>query len=408
MKYRINAVKYSHFSLLFFLLLFTIFFLFSTSMGVKNAWKFIKKANPKSSKLSTLHELQNHGTMIHVDLLGSYYNTFTKYFSPHKKDFKSNRDSCLSILQELSLHLNKKKCILFLNGYDIPLDNCDGIEKKEQRNELNKQKVIDLIKKLEASNHKFDIIKYSQVKKIEWLLKKTVTVTNEMKQCFLQASTEQGWNTVIAPGRAVIAIARVANGETTVVSNNSDVIFYSGVASVITLSHGKFECYNISDILASLKISSAALTALAIVSGNDFDKNATGYEISANHKWVLKSKNFTLELKGVFITTKDYLDEYIAYLKYICVLPPVDNCYLDSYMIFVLLFETLKDNDLSGEHNDFEDILQTWKSKNKAKRYVNYFTLRQILKITVLIFSPQQLPPNQERKLIISLPLERA
>ncbi|KAI7895576.1 uncharacterized protein EV154DRAFT_548235 [Mucor mucedo] len=354
-------------------------------MVVKNAWKFL---NQKNAKFSRTHEIQKPGMMVHVDLLGTFYNIFKKYLCSHKRDFKGNREACLSILQEISFHFNKRRCILYLNGFDVPLDDYDETAKKEMRNELNKKKVVDLIKKVEASDHKVDIFKFSQAKKIEWLLKKTFTITNEVKQAFLQVSTEQGWNTIIAPGRAVVAIARVANGKTVVVSNNSDLLFYSGVASVITMYHGKFKCHNILDILASLKISSAALTALAIISGNDYDNHVTGYEINRNYKWILGSKNYTLELRGALLSTKDYVDEYISYLKYICVLSPADSYFLDSYMIFVLLFETLQEPDCGNENNVFENVLEIWKSKNRAKH-------------------PSQLSSNGERKLNISLPLER-
>lgn len=342
-------------------------------MVVKNAWKFIKKENLPSITLSTLHEAQGYGTNISVDVLGSFYDSFIKHFSPYEKGFQSYRESSLKFLKELSNYLDKRNCILYLDGFNTVTEKANK-STVEYRREMNKQKIIGLIKKTESASNNIKFIRYSQTKKIEWLLKKTVTVTNEMKQCFLQISSEQGWNTVIAPGSAVIAIARAANGRTAVLSNNSDVIFHTGVASVIKVSNGKFKLYTLSDVLHTLRISSAALTALAIISGNDSDSNISGYDIQRNYRWILESETYNNELKGGFIKPKDYVDEYVQHLKYIGAIQPFNEYFLDSVMIFVLLFENLQDVDSGVDCNDtyseFERTLQTWKSQNRAKRYV--------------------------------------
>ncbi|GAA5801874.1 hypothetical protein HPULCUR_007331 [Helicostylum pulchrum] len=307
-------------------------------MGVKNAWKFIQKSNSPSTMLSTLHDIKHYGTTIYVDVL---------------------------------------------DGFDTLLEKCINKSTVEYRKEMNKQKVLTLIKKVESAGNSIDFIKYSQTKKIEWLLKKTVTVTNEMKQCFLQVSCEQGWNTVMEPGSAIMAIARVANGRTVVLSNNSDIIFHTGVVSVIKPTKGKFKLYNISDILYTFNISSAALTALAIISGNDHDSHISGFDIQRNHKWLIESKSYNLELNGAFIKPKDYVDEYINNLKYTGVLQPFTDYFLDSVMIFVLLFENLQDSDSVIEcdeaYNEFERTLQVWRSQNKTKSLKQYVFSKKVV-----------------------------
>ncbi|KAG2237820.1 hypothetical protein INT48_002121 [Thamnidium elegans] len=356
-------------------------------MGVKNAWKFIKKSNSPFTVLSSLHDIQQYGTTIYVDILGTFNEIFVKHFSPYEKGFQNDRESCLNFLKVLSLYLDKNRCILYLDGFDTPLEKCINKSTVEYRKEMNKRKVTNLIKKVESTDNSIHFIKYGQTKKIEWLLKKTVTVTNEMKQCFLQVSCEQGWDTVMAPGSAVMSIARAANGRTVVLSNNSDIIFHTGVVSVIKATKGKFKLYNISDILYTFNFSSAALTALAIISGNDHDSHISGFDIQRNYKWLIESKSYNLELNGAFTKPKDYVDEYINYLKYIGVLQPFTDYFLDSIMIFVLLFENLKDTDGGVEHdeeyNEFEKTLKVWRSQNKTKSLKQYVFSKKVVKSTI-------------------------
>ena len=129
--------------------------------------------------------------------------------------------------------------------------------------------------------------------------------TDEHKIGMKKAFETVGFKVVIAPGEADVYIGSLT-GSFVAVSADSDVCFYRNVQRCVRpIRAGHVYKYNLitkESLMLVAKLSSNGLVALAILSGNDYDKNVRGYGIN-------KVKNLLQTFEGGGVRTVEELVE---------------------------------------------------------------------------------------------------
>ncbi|KAF9944380.1 hypothetical protein BGZ72_002451, partial [Mortierella alpina] len=99
---------------------------------------------------------------------------------------------------------------------------------------------------------------------------------------------QEGWTVVESPFEADVAIASDCTPSDIVVSIDSDYFAYRSVTTILRPFRGKFLKYDVSQVAAHLGLSRDQLTALCIVSKNDYTCNITKLGPETNLKLISK------------------------------------------------------------------------------------------------------------------------
>ncbi|KAI8357055.1 hypothetical protein B0O80DRAFT_305477 [Mortierella sp. GBAus27b] len=99
--------------------------------------------------------------------------------------------------------------------------------------------------------------------------------TLDSRAPFANYLRSKGWNVQECPTEADVAIARDCKPHDIVVSGDSDMLAFAAEITTIwrPISRGQFLVYHLPSILEQLRITRAQLTALCIVSRNDYNRN---------------------------------------------------------------------------------------------------------------------------------------
>ncbi|KAF8921758.1 hypothetical protein BGZ58_003893, partial [Dissophora ornata] len=98
--------------------------------------------------------------------------------------------------------------------------------------------------------------------------------SQSMRDAFVEYMHQQGWNIVRCDTEADVAIARDCGTDDIVVSGDSDMLAYHSVSTLWRpVANNVVLVYKPSDICRVLGVFRVQLTALAVVSGNDYGKN---------------------------------------------------------------------------------------------------------------------------------------
>ncbi|KAF9934614.1 Rad2 nuclease [Modicella reniformis] len=97
---------------------------------------------------------------------------------------------------------------------------------------------------------------------------------------FLQ---NRGWRVKLAEFEADLEIARDCSPDDVVLSRDSDMLAYEQVVTIWRpVKGGNVLVYNLPDVLSAIGLSRAQLTALAVVSRNDYSRNVSSLGCSTN------------------------------------------------------------------------------------------------------------------------------
>ncbi|KAG0245514.1 hypothetical protein BG011_002768, partial [Mortierella polycephala] len=136
--------------------------------------------------------------------------------------------------------------------------------------------------------------------------------SQESRNSLAHHLTNNGWNVVVCPSEADIAIADDCQPKDIVVSGDSDMLIYDTVETVWRpLSRGRFLVYELAAVMDHLSISRAQLTTLGIVSKNDYSSNLTRLGISANYK-IVKS------LEKTETDVQKLIQQYLVHSDVVC------------------------------------------------------------------------------------------
>ncbi|KAK3810385.1 MAG: hypothetical protein J3Q66DRAFT_405139 [Benniella sp.] len=106
----------------------------------------------------------------------------------------------------------------------------------------------------------------------------------EARQDFASYMRENGWSMRLCQFEADVDIASDCRPEDFVISSDSDMMGYGTVGTLIRPFRGKFYRYEMEDVASLLRLSRQQLTALAVVSKNDYNKNISSLGPKTNIK----------------------------------------------------------------------------------------------------------------------------
>ncbi|KAG0311406.1 Rad2 nuclease, partial [Dissophora globulifera] len=252
-------------------------------MGVKRAWQLLTKKGlvpDPFDKIST-----DPTAKIRVDVCATH-NTPIRHVYSNPIDLNAAH----SILEHWLLKISDKDKLRFY------IDGLPAQEKKKTHSDRHERRQKALVKantavsKLECRLAEKKRIKKYYIADANKNLQKAFQWSLDDRKSFVAYMTEKNYDIVLCPTEADVLIAAECRPQDAVVTCDSDLLFYRTVPTVWRpVGSYKARCfvpYEKPAVLKALSLSSTQLTALAILSGNDYCCNIPYLAIDTNHKIV--------------------------------------------------------------------------------------------------------------------------
>ncbi|KAG0222030.1 hypothetical protein BGW42_006962, partial [Actinomortierella wolfii] len=231
----------------------------------------------------------------------------------------------------------------------IYVDGQPAVEKQGTHADRDKARSEALIKAdaaifaLESRLAKSQRIRKHHIKNANKYLQQAFHWPLEYRQSFVEYMSNKGYNIVLCPTEADVLIAAECQTHDAVVSCDSDMLFYRNIPvfwrPVGYYKSRRFIKYEKSAILETLGLSPAQLTALAILSGNDYIKNIPYLAFETNLKLI---KDFEGDEKSI-------VQQYLAHDKVKRQIGRdesswTEQSYADAIKVFVELQQDISDD----------------------------------------------------------------
>ena len=184
-------------------------------------------------------------------------------------------------------------------------------------------------------------------KTIMYLVHQLFRINPDIRNIIYKTAVKSGWNVVIAEGEAEVAIAKVGG---IVLTQDSDMLFYPKIDTVICPFDGAYRFYNKKIILPNLDVSAEFFTVLGIIAKNDYDedfyageKDETDRDFNRNrmvqiYNEIINIKKDSLNdenLSGSSLI-RTILESYISVMNAKTAKNITFDAYQNSYSIFAL------------------------------------------------------------------------
>ncbi|KAF9383425.1 hypothetical protein CPC16_008919 [Podila verticillata] len=253
-------------------------------MGVKNAWPFMRKkgnvpdTQPKVSPVSP-------ESKIRIDIC-STHNTPIRHFYSNTTDLNT-------------AHLKLESCLKRIGDKARVRHYIDGepaVEKKQTHADRHQGRQNALVKaataitKLESRLVNKERIRKHHIADAYKNLRQAFHWRLEHRSSFVEYMSNEGYDIVLCPTEADVLIASECQPKDAVVSCDSDLLFYKNIPTVWRpvgpCKARQFVPYEKGALLGDLGLSTTQLTALAILSGNDYINNIPHLAINTNAKLI--------------------------------------------------------------------------------------------------------------------------
>ncbi len=167
----------------------------------------------------------------------------------------------------------KENSIIYVDGVQAAEKQETALARQKTRKEAGErcEESLDVLedrirKGLRVRKRHFTDVRASMASAFYWSL--------DMRNSFVEYMTRKGWNVVACPTEADVAIAQGCQPGDIVVSADSDMLGYSTISIIWRpVSRSLILVYDTLDVCQALGLSRVQLTALAVVSNNDYGKN---------------------------------------------------------------------------------------------------------------------------------------
>ncbi|CEP13706.1 hypothetical protein [Parasitella parasitica] len=313
-------------------------------MGVSGTWSFLNSKDIKGVKSNDIQRYSERvyfQKTIHIDLVGAFYNSIRRNFlNVREKDERKKLSAAHRLLAEIHTVVNKKNCILYIDGK--PTLERDFAHTNRLESLLSTQETLE--KEIEAYNESHTKARH---KTIMFLARKLFRVSPDIESTIVYAAQQTGWRIVVAEGEAEVEIGRVGG---IVLTQDSDMLFYPKVDTVICPFDGAYRFYNKSTILSELGLSNEFFTVMGIVAKNDYDQDFYAEEKSENdrdfHKnrmneiykelVVIEKESFNVRNLTGSSLIKVILKAYVSFMNAKTGKDVGVDAYQSSYSIFAL------------------------------------------------------------------------
>ena len=253
-------------------------------MGIKRAWLYARKkgnvpdAQPKVSPVSPESKIRVDVCSIHNTPIRHFYHNATDLDTAHRK--------LESWLKKIG---DKARVRYYIDGEPAE-------EKKQTHADRHQGRQRALVKadtaitKLESRLATKARIRKHHIADANKNLRQAFHWSLEHRSSFVEYMSNEGYDIVLCPTEADVLIASECQPQDAVVSCDSDLLFYKSISTVWrpvgSYKARQFVPYEKSALLEALGLSTTQLTALAILSGNDYVNNIPHLAIDTNAKLI--------------------------------------------------------------------------------------------------------------------------
>ncbi|KAG0303305.1 hypothetical protein BGZ98_006802 [Dissophora globulifera] len=256
-------------------------------MGVLGFWAWMRKkgVQPHLHQVTqqfpaSLH-LPSLQSKIRVDFLGSFFPAVLWAYSNH------TRDKAHLILESLLKKLgNQQRLIIYFDG--------DPAEEKadthRHRQDLRDKAQIRACNALEVLRGRVDndlTVRKSHFNNVRKHLRGCFKWIHADRDVFIALLRSKGWVVVLCETEADVKIAQDCLIDDVVVSRDSDMLIHMTISTlwkpIRRATQGKFLVYEVPSILARVGLTRTQLTAVGVVTKNDYTSNIRTLGIAINH-----------------------------------------------------------------------------------------------------------------------------
>ncbi|KAF9141756.1 hypothetical protein BGX30_004171, partial [Mortierella sp. GBA39] len=211
------------------------------------------------------------------DVLGSCFPAIRDAYSKHPQ-----KEAHKILQKEIERYGTSTNMSLYLDGPQA-VEKSATAEARESKRQKAIEKLSDSLDTFEmrintgsrVRKRHYDDIKKGLGSSFYWSL--------DSRKDFAQHMTEQGWIAEVCDTEADVKIARDAQPGDIIISGDSDMLGYANIHTLWRpVSKSAILVYSLPDILKTIGFSRAQLTALAVVSKNDYQRNIKGLGPASN------------------------------------------------------------------------------------------------------------------------------
>lgn len=256
-------------------------------MGILGLWPFLKKMNFEETLYSQLPTLPSAATndtpppTIRVDVLATFFSPIRHIYTTHSLTIAHT-----ILEQDISSSGITKNSVLYLDG-PTPIEKQATTATREQRRaralEHAQTSMTDLEQRVLGQSR----VRKRQFRTLNKHIRAAFYWPLDARKDFARYMCTRGWNVLVCPSEADIAIADACQSNDVVVSTDSDMLAYNTIKIIWRpISRRRFLVYDVEHVLQCLGLTRAHLTVLCIVSKNDYTPNLALMGVLTNFKIV--------------------------------------------------------------------------------------------------------------------------
>lgn len=235
-------------------------------MGVSGAWSFLQHKQVDVTRSNTTQHdagLYSSST-IHVDLVGGFYDSIRRCFlNCHDHQQAKTMAAAKRLVAEFNSMFNKRRCILYIDG--TPTMQRDFAHGKRL------DKLLEIQFKLETEVREYNKVRTkARHRTIMYLARQLFRVSPDIEFAIRTAAEAAGWKVIVAKGEAEVEIGKAGG---IVYTQDSDMLFYPKIDTVICAFDGAFRFYNKRDLLPQLDLTSEFFTVMGSIAKNDYEQD---------------------------------------------------------------------------------------------------------------------------------------
>lgn len=235
-------------------------------MGVAGTWSFLQyKQVDVTRSNTTQHDAGIYlSSTIHIDLVGGFYDSIRRCFlNCHEHQQAKKMAAARRLVAEIASMFDKRRCILYIDG--TPTMQRDFAHSKRL------DKLLEVQAKLETEVREYNKVRTkARHRTIMYLARQLFRVSHDIELAIRTAAETAGWKVIVAKGEAEVEIGKAGG---IVYTQDSDMLFYPNIDTVICPFDGTFRFYSKKNFLPQLDLTSEFFTVMGILAKNDYEQD---------------------------------------------------------------------------------------------------------------------------------------
>ncbi|KAI8346471.1 hypothetical protein B0O80DRAFT_469158 [Mortierella sp. GBAus27b] len=298
-------------------------------MGVKYAWLLPKNKGLVPDAQDRI-ALASAESKLRVDVSSVHYSTI-RYLYTNPTDIN---EAHTKLEYWMSKYGDKENTRFYVDG-EVALEKSRTHIDRQQRRQVALAKADTGISDLESRLVEEKRVRKRHISTVYKNLRDGFHWSIEHRTSFVDFMKSKGYDIVLCQTEADVLIATECKPEDAVVSCDSDMLFYKTIPKVWRPSR-RFVLYEKTSLLQALGLTSTQLTALGILSGNDYVSNIPHLAIATNRK----------------IDEKDIVRQFLAHPQVKRKIDQDGGCWTeDVYANAIKVFVTMQQSVVSESEN---------------------------------------------------------